>query len=132
MPSALVSLDIDLSATPTTGTALQDATSALRQDVSGAVDGPAAAMPLALCGVAIVYANFPAAYLSLGVFASLLGLALIHLIRATGGRPMVFSARLFEGTTLSSMLGQFFKLAPGWGLTPTPQCCWPSCVCWGL
>jgi sulfate permease, SulP family len=94
---------------------------ALRQDISGALDGLAAAIPIALCGVAIVYVNFPAAYLSPGVFATLLALALMHAVSAAGGRPMVFSARLFEATTLSAMLGQFVKLAPAWGLVATPQ-----------
>lgn len=114
-------LDIDLSGDPGEVAAPRDSTSALRQDFSGALDGLAAAIPIALCGIAIVYVNFPAAYLSHGVFATLLALALMHTISAAGGRPMVFSARLFEATTLSAMLGQFVKLAPAWGLLATPE-----------
>lgn len=118
-------LDIDLSGEPVgdlpEGGAPRDSTRALRQDISGALDGLAAAIPIALCGIAIVYVNFPATYLSNGVFATLLALALMHTISAAGGRPMVFSARLFEATTLSAMLGQFVKLAPAWGLLVTPE-----------
>ena len=95
--------------------------SALRQDISGALDGMASALPIALCGVALAYVNFPAAFLSNGVFATFLALALMHAVSSAGSRPMVFSARLFEATTLSAMLGQFVKLAPAWGLVMTPQ-----------
>ena len=125
LPSALMQLDIDLSSDPHAEVAadapIRGYGRALRQDISGALDGLAAAIPIALCGVAIVYVNFPASYLSHGVFATLLGLALVHLVSAMGARPMVFSARLFEATTLSAMLGQFVKLAPAWGLVATPQ-----------
>lgn len=114
-------LDIDLSGDQGAMAASRGSNSALRQDISGALDGLAAAIPIALCGIAIVYVNFPAAYLSHGVFATLLTLALMHLVSAVGSRPMVFSARLFEATTLSAMLGQFVKLAPAWGLVATPQ-----------
>ncbi len=95
--------------------------SALRQDISGALDGVAAAIPIALCGVALVYVNFPASYLSNGVFGTLLALAAMQFMSAAGGRPMVFSARLFEATTLSAILVQFVKYLPSWGLAATPQ-----------
>ncbi len=110
-------LDIDLS--DSTPVALQGM--ALRRDLSGALDGMASALPIALCGVAIVYVNFPASFLSNGVFVTFLALALMHAVSSAGARPMVFSARLFEATTLSAMLGQFVKLAPAWGLVATPQ-----------
>ena len=65
-------LDIDLSEHPAAGLRHN----ALRQDLSGAFDGVASAIPIALCGVALVYVNFPASFfLSNGVFATLLALA---------------------------------------------------------
>ena len=117
LPSALIPLDIDLSEQP----AGAPHPSALWQDLSGAFDGVASAIPIALCGVALVYVNFPASYLSNGVFATLLALAAMHVMSATGARPMIFSARLFEATTLSAMLGQFVKYMPAWGIQATPQ-----------
>ena len=121
LSSALMRLDIDLSGDTGEIAVSRDSTSTLRHDISGGLDGLAAAIPIALCGIAIVYVNFPAAYLSNGVFVTLMALALMHAISAAGGRPMVFSARLFEATTLSAMLGQFVKLAPAWGLVATPE-----------
>jgi sulfate permease, SulP family len=117
LPSALMRLDIDLSEHPQTTLP----GSALRNDLSGALDGVASAIPIALCGVALVYVNFPASLLSNGVFASLLAIAAMQLTSAAGGRPMIFSARLFEAITLSAMLGQFVKYMPAWGLQATPQ-----------
>lgn len=121
LPSALMRLDIDLSRDLGDVAVVREPNQGLRQDVVGALDGLAAAIPIALCGIAIVYVNFPASFLSHGVFATLLTLALMHLVSAVGGRPMVFSARLFEATTLSAMLGHFIKLAPAWGVVATPQ-----------
>ncbi len=113
-----VRLDIDLSEHPAAGLRHN----ALRQDLSGAFDGVASAIPIALCGVALVYVNFPASFfLSNGVFATLLALAAMHMLSAAGARPMIFSARLFEATTLSVMLGQFVKYMPAWGVQATPQ-----------
>ncbi len=53
-----VRLDIDLSEHPAAGLRHN----ALRQDLSGAFDGVASAIPIALCGVALVYVNFPASF----------------------------------------------------------------------
>jgi sulfate permease, SulP family len=117
LPSALIPLDIDLTEKPAGGMRPGD----VWQDLSGAFDGMASAIPIALCGVALVYVNFPASYLSNGVFVTLLGLAAMHMVSAVGARPMIFSARLFEATTLSAMLGQFVKYMPAWGIQATPQ-----------
>ena len=108
-------------AAPPAKAATTPTASALRRDISGALDGVGSAVPIALCGVALVYINFPAAYLSYGVLATLLALAAMQFVSAAGARPMVFSARLFEATTLSAMLGQFVKYMPAWGLAPSPQ-----------
>ncbi len=45
----------------------------------------------------------------------------MHMLSAAGARLMIFSARLFEATTLSVMLGQFVKYMPAWGVQATPQ-----------
>ncbi len=96
-------------------------TNGLRQDIIGAIDGVASAIPIALCGVALVYVNFPASYMSHGVLATLLAMVAMQWVSAAGARPMVFSARLFEATTLSAMLAQFVKYMPAWGIPASPQ-----------
>lgn len=112
LSSALMQPDIDLSEIPP----LRGTANALRQDLSGALDGVASTIPIALCGVELIYVNFPAAYLSNDVFATLLALAALQWVSAAGARPMMFSARLFGATALNAMLGQFVKHLPAWGV----------------
>ena len=91
------------------------------QSVMAGLDGSASAIPIALGSVAVVYAKFPPEYLAFGVFATLLAFAVIQFVSGLGGRPMVFSARLFEATTLAAMLDTFVLRMPAWGLQPEPQ-----------
>lgn len=95
--------------------------SAARQSMMAGLDGSASAIPIALGSVALVYAKFPANYLAYGVFATLLAFAVTQFVSGLGGRPMIFSARLFEATTLAAMLDGFVLLMPAWGLQPQPS-----------
>lgn len=86
------------------------------QSVMAGLDGSAAAISIALGRVALVYAKFPSNYLAYGVFATLLAFAITQFVSRLGGRPMIFSARLFEATTLAAMLDGFVLRMPAWGL----------------
>lgn len=93
----------------------------LLSSVMAGLNGSASAIPIALGSVALVYAKFPPNYLAYGVFATLIAFALIQFISGLGGRPMIFSARLFEATTLAAMLDSFVLRMPSWGLLPEPR-----------
>jgi sulfate permease, SulP family len=89
--------------------------------VSDVLDGLFSSVPVALAGVSLAYSSLPAQYLGMGVLATLLTLALVHMSSAATGRPMSYSARLFESTTLSAILAHAAQLMPSWGLQATPQ-----------
>ena len=117
LPSAAIPLDFELIDTPEAAQGYH----MWRQNLFGALDGAAVSIPIALGGVALVYAKFPAEYLSYGVLATLLALLVVHAVSALGARPIVFSARLVEAGTLASMLDQFNKYMPVWGIDARPQ-----------
>jgi sulfate permease, SulP family len=93
----------------------------LMSRASDILDGLVSSVPIGLAGVALAYASLPAQYLGMGVLATLMSLALVHIASSATARPMAFSARLFEATTLAAMLASFAKLMPGWGLAATPE-----------
>jgi sulfate permease, SulP family len=106
--------------------------------LSDVLDGVVSSVPIGLAGVALAYASLPAQYLGMGVLATLVSLALVHIASSATARPMAFSARLFEATTLAAILTSFAKLMPGWGLAATPEqllallcimCCLAGVVC---
>jgi sulfate permease, SulP family len=117
LPSAAIPLDFELADTPEVAQGLH----LWKQKLFGALDGAAVSIPIALGGVALVYANFPAQYLSYGVLATLLALLVLHAVSALGTRPIVFSARLVEAGTLAAVLNQFATYMPAWGLDTRPQ-----------
>ncbi len=85
------------------------------------LDGVVTSIPIALAGVSLTYSSLPPEYLGMGVFATLLCLAFVHMASAATGRPMAYSARLFEATTLSAILIHAHQIMPSWGLQATPQ-----------
>ena len=87
----------------------------------GAFEGVALALPTTLGGVLLVYMHIGDAYFGSGMLAAMLGMVLMHLATLPSKRPMVFSARLFEATTLSAMLSQLPALFRGWGITDSPE-----------
>jgi SulP family sulfate permease len=92
---------------------------AFGRSLVGAAEGAAAAVPLCLGCATLLYAPFGPAVVSAGVFATLLAMAWIHLSTATSRRPFLYSARIFETTTLVAMLDQVVVRLPGWGLEDT-------------
>jgi sulfate permease, SulP family len=96
------------------------AKSTLMGQASDVIDSAVTSIPMGLVGVALAYASLPAAYLGMGVLATLLSLAVVHIASSASARPMAFSARLFEATTVAAILGSFAKLMPSWGLAGTP------------
>lgn len=87
----------------------------------GALEGVALALPTTLGGVLLVYVHVGDAYLGSGMLAAMLGMVLVHLATLPSQRPMVFSARLFEATTLAAMLSQLPALLRGWGIPDSPE-----------
>jgi SulP family sulfate permease len=85
------------------------------------LDGVALVLPTSLGGVLLVFAQVGPDQLGSGILACMVGLALLHLLALSSSRPLLFSARLFEATTLAAMLGQLPLALPGWGLSDSPQ-----------
>ncbi len=117
LPSAAIPVDFELAGTPEAAQGLR----LWQQNLLGALDGAAVSIPIALGGVALVYAKLPEQYLGYGVLATLLALLLVHAVSALGQRPIVFSARLVEAGTLAVMLDQFTTYLPAWGVDTRPQ-----------
>ena len=89
--------------------------------VLGACEGVALALPTTLGGVLLVYVHIGDAYIGGGMLAAILGMVLVHLATLPSSRPMVFSARLFEATTLAAMLAHLPAQLRGWGVLDTPE-----------
>jgi hypothetical protein len=68
----------------------------------GALDGALFSIPLSLGCVAILFGAWGAEALAMGTCATIVSLALLHAVTARSTRPVVFSARLFEATTLAA------------------------------
>lgn len=91
------------------------------QHILGALDAVALALPTTLGAVLLVYVHVGAQHLAAGILAAITGLVLLHLFSLGSTRPAMFSARLFEATTLAAMLAQLGQQLPAWGLPDTPE-----------
>ncbi len=91
------------------------------QHILGALDAVALALPTTLGAVLLVYVHIGAQHLAAGILAAITGLVLLHLFTLGSTRPAMFSARLFEATTLAAMLAQLGQQLPAWGLPDTPE-----------
>lgn len=89
--------------------------------ILGALDAVALALPTTLGAVLLVYVHIGAQHLAAGILAATVGLVLLHLFSLGSTRPAMFSARLFEATTLAAMLAQLGQQLPAWGLPDTPE-----------
>lgn len=89
--------------------------------ILGALDAVALALPTTLGAVLLVYVHIGAQHLAAGILAAIAGLVLLHLFSLGSTRPAMFSARLFEATTLAAMLAQLGQQLPAWGLPDTPE-----------
>jgi SulP family sulfate permease len=90
-----------------------------QRTASASLDGVAVVVPTALGSTALVYAQVSPDMLIYGVHACMLALVWIHVITARAQRPMLYSARFFEATTLAVMLRQIIDKLPGWNLPDT-------------
>ena len=91
------------------------------QHIVAALDAVALALPTTLGAVLLVYWHIGAQHLAGGLLAAIAGLVLLHLFSLRTTRPALFSARLFEATTLAAMLAQLPQQLPGWGLPEKQQ-----------
>ena len=69
--------------------------------ILGALDAVALSLPTTLGAVLLVYVHIGSEYLAAGILAAIAGLVLLHLFSLRTTRPALFSARLFEATTLA-------------------------------
>jgi sulfate permease, SulP family len=87
-----------------------------RTSLIGAMDGAAFSIPLSLGCVTLLYSHIGPGFLASGVFATLLALTWIHATTLRSARPIIYSARIFEATTLAAMLDQAVIQFPAWGV----------------
>ena len=87
--------------------------------LSAALDGVTAAIPTNLGTTTLIYASAAPSLLGMGVFATMVGMAVMLLLTCSAKRPVFYCGRLFEAATLASMVTQFSLLAPAWGLEAT-------------
>ena len=86
---------------------------------SAALDGVTAAIPSNLGTTTLIYASAAPSLLGMGVFATMVGMAVMLILTCSAKRPVFYCGRLFEAATLASMVTQFTLLAPAWGLDPS-------------
>src|SRR5689334_20158483 len=82
----------------------------------GALEGAAFTIPVSLACVTLVFSRIGPGMLASGVLATVLGLVLVHLFGSLNSRPVLYSARFFESTTIAAMLDQDIALMGAWGL----------------
>jgi sulfate permease, SulP family len=87
-----------------------------RPCVVGALDGTAFSIPLSLGCATLLYVHIGGGLLTAGVFATLLALVWIHITTTSSRRPLIYSARIFEASTLAAMMDQAVAQFPAWGL----------------
>ncbi len=91
-----------------------------RAAVPVAFEGAAFAAPIAVGATALLYAKVGPEWMGPGIAAALLGMALMQLLTAGTGRPMVYATRVMEASMMLGFLDQFILKMPGWGLADTP------------
>ncbi|HEX2543299.1 MAG TPA: STAS domain-containing protein, partial [Ramlibacter sp.] len=86
----------------------------------GSLEAAATAIPLSLGCATLVFSRIGPEAMASGLFATMLALACVHLAAARNDRPVMFTARIFEATTLAAMLDHIFVQLPTWELADTP------------
>lgn len=87
--------------------------------VVGSLEGAAGAIPLSLGCATLVFTRVSPGLVASGVLATMVALVLIHLTTAASRRPIFFTGRILEATTLAAMLDQVVAQLPAWGLPDT-------------
>jgi SulP family sulfate permease len=85
-----------------------------------ALEGAGFGIPVTVGSVALLFNRIDPQWMAAGLLAALLGLALMHLLVARSGRPMVHAVRVMEVTMMLGFLDHFIAKMPGWGLPDTP------------
>ncbi|HEX2546234.1 MAG TPA: cyclic nucleotide-binding domain-containing protein, partial [Ramlibacter sp.] len=88
----------------------------LARSCFAALEGAAAAIPSSLGCVILVFGVVAPQAIGSGVLAMMIGLAWIHLVTAGHSRPVGYSGRIFEATTLAAMIEQLVPQLAGWGV----------------
>jgi MFS superfamily sulfate permease-like transporter len=86
-----------------------------------ALNACAFSIPLSIGCVTIVFARHAPGLLPAAVLATLLGIALLQLSAIASNRPVVFSARVLESTTLAALVDTAAHRFVQWGLPDSPE-----------
>jgi MFS superfamily sulfate permease-like transporter len=86
-----------------------------------ALDASAFSIPLSLGAVTVVYGRHAPGMLPGAVLVTLLGIALVQLAGLHSRRPVLFSARFLEATTLAALLDTFVLRMHAWDMQDTPE-----------
>jgi MFS superfamily sulfate permease-like transporter len=105
--------------TPVALTPRAAASAGWRASFFAALDGAAFTIPLTLGSVTLVFAKVGGDVMAAAILTTLLAIALLQLTTARAQRPLLYSARFFEATTLASMMDRAIELMPAWGLADT-------------
>ena len=90
--------------------------SAVRARVVGALDGVCFSFPVSLGCVTIIFSRIGGDAMASGMFATMLALVVAHLLTARAGRPILYSARVFEAVALAAMIDQVVAALPLWNV----------------
>jgi hypothetical protein len=75
-----------------------------RACIFAALDGAAFTIPLTLGAVTLIYAKVGGGVMAAAILTTLLAIAFVQLTTSQAQRPLLYSARFFEATTLASMM----------------------------
>lgn len=89
--------------------------------LGAALNASAFSIPLSLGAVAVVYGRHAPSLLPAAVLATLLALALVQLAGLGARRPVLYSARFLEATTLAALLDSVALRLPAWGVPDTAE-----------
>lgn len=91
-----------------------------KDSLSGALDGAAFTIPLTLGSVTLIFTKVGGSVMAAAILTTLLAIAVLQFTTARSQRPLLYSARFFEATTLASMMDRAIELMPAWGVADTP------------
>jgi sulfate permease, SulP family len=92
-----------------------------RAPLFAALDAAAFTIPLTLGSVTLVFSKIGSAAMTSAIVTTLVAIALLQFTTVNARRPLLFSARFFEATTLAAMMDRAIERLPAWGIADTPQ-----------
>jgi sulfate permease, SulP family len=93
----------------------------VRAPLFAALDAAAFTIPLTLGSVTLVFSKIGGTAMASAIVTTLVAIALLQFTTANARRPLLFSARFFEATTLAAMMDRAIERLPAWGIGDTPQ-----------